>query len=130
MAARLLLRADALAQLRCPTCAGTLRLDATWRERDTKTTTTTDVEIFGTVYHVRGEDNPEHLQEVANLVDQRMREVAQQVTTVDTAKIAILAALNIADEMHRRGKKQDGERVDIQERVATLTEKLEKALES
>ena len=96
----------------------------------TKTTTTTDVEIFGTVYHVRGEDNPEHLQEVANLVDQRMREVAQQVTTVDTAKIAILAALSIADEMYRRGKQQDGERVDIQERVATLTEKLEKALES
>jgi cell division protein ZapA len=95
-----------------------------------KTTTTTDVEIFGTVYHVRGEDNPEHLQEVANMVDQRMREVAQQVTTVDTAKIAILAALNIADEMYRRSKQQDGERVEIQERVATLTEKLEKALGS
>lgn len=95
-----------------------------------KTTTTTDVEIFGTIYHVRGEDNPEHLQEVADLVDKRMREVAQQVTTVDTAKIAILAALNIADEMYRRGKQQDGERVEIQERVATLTEKLEKALDS
>ena len=48
----------------------------------------------------------------------------------DTAKIAILAALNIADEMYRRGTQQEGERVDIQERVATLTEKLEKALDS
>jgi len=96
----------------------------------TKATAKTEVEIFGTVYHVRGEDNPEHLQEVAALVDQRMRDVAQQVSTVDTAKIAILAALNIADELHRHGRQQDGERVDIKEKVAKLTEKLEKALES
>lgn len=97
---------------------------------EAKEKTTTQVEIFGTVYHVRGEDNPEHLQEVADLVDQRMREVAQQVATVDTAKIAILAALNIADDLHRRRQQQDGERVEIQERVVSLTKKLEKALDS
>ena len=66
-----------------------------------KTTVTTDVEIFGSVYHVRGDDDPEHLREVAALVDRRMREVAEKVTTVDTARIAILAALNIADEFFR-----------------------------
>jgi cell division protein ZapA len=94
-----------------------------------KTTVTTDVEIFGSVYHVRGEDNPEHLREVAALVDRRMREVAEKVTTVDTARIAILAALNIADEFFRCREKQEGERVDIQEKVAVLAGKLEEALE-
>ncbi|MDH3253748.1 MAG: cell division protein ZapA [Acidobacteriota bacterium] len=94
-----------------------------------KTTVTTDVEIFGNVYHVRGEDNPEHLREVAALVDRRMREVAEKVTTVDTAKIAILAALNIADELFRCREKQEGERVDIQEKVAVLAGKLEEALD-
>ena len=66
-----------------------------------KTTVTTDVEIFGSTYHVRGENDPEHLREVAALVDRRMREIAEKVATVDTAKIAILAALNIADELFR-----------------------------
>ncbi len=97
---------------------------------ESKAQTTTQVEIFGTVYHVRGNDNPEHLQEVADVVDRRMREVAQQVATVDTAKIAILAALNLADDLHRCRQQQEGERVDIQERVATLTRKLEKALDT
>jgi cell division protein ZapA len=94
-----------------------------------KTTVTTDVEIFGSTYHVRGEDDPEHLREVAALVDRRMREIAEKVATVDTAKIAILAALNIADELFRCREKQEGERVDIQEKVAVLAGKLEKALE-
>ncbi len=96
----------------------------------TKATTTTDVEIFGAVYHVRGEQNPEHLRELASLVDRRMQEVAGQVATVDTAKIAILAALNIADELSRARKQQEGERVEIEGRVAALAGELEKVLAS
>jgi len=96
----------------------------------TKTTTTTDVEIFGAVYHVRGEQNPERLRELAAFVDRRMQEVAQQVATVDTAKIAILAALNIAEELFGVQKRQEGERAEIEERVTALAEELESVLES
>ena len=95
-----------------------------------KSTTTTDVEIFGAVYHVRGEQNPERLRELASFVDRRMQDVAQQVATVDTAKIAILAALNIADELFQARTQQEGERVEIQERVTSLAGELEKVLES
>ena len=75
-----------------------------------RSTTATDVEIFGSVYHVRGQKNPEYLRELAGLVDDKMREVAQQVSTVDTAKIAILAALNLSDELFQCRKIQEGER--------------------
>ena len=95
----------------------------------TKATTATDVSIFGAVYHVRGDKNSEHLQGLAELVDQRMREIAQKVSTVDTGKIAILAALNIADELFDCRNKQEGERVKIEEKVAKLTGELEKALQ-
>ena len=95
-----------------------------------KATTTTDVEIFGAVYHVRGEQNPEHLRELASFVDARMQDVAGQVATVDTAKIAILAALNIADELTRARKLQEGERVEIEGRVTALAAELEKVLAS
>ena len=94
-----------------------------------RATTATDVEIFGSVYHVRGEKNPEYLRELAELVDGRMREIAQQVSTVDTAKIAILAALNLSDELFQCRKIQEGERVEIQEKVTELAGRLEEALQ-
>ncbi len=93
-----------------------------------KTTTTTDVEIFGSTYHVRGDKDPGLLQELAGHVDGKMREIAQQVSTVDTAKIAILAALNIADELLQCRKQQEGERVEIQDKVTRLAERLEGVL--
>ena len=68
-------------------------------------------------------------QEDVAWVDRRMREIARQVSTVDTAKIAILAALNIADELLQCRNQQEGERVLIEERVTKLTGELEKALQ-
>jgi cell division protein ZapA (FtsZ GTPase activity inhibitor) len=47
----------------------------------------------------------------------------------DTARIAILAALNLADELFQIQNRQEGERVEIREKVAALTEELTHALE-
>lgn len=91
-------------------------------------TTTTQVEIFGEEYHVRGGDESGYLQSLADLVDRKMREVAGQVKG-DTARIAILAALNLADELFQMQSRQEGERVEIREKVAALTEELTHALE-
>ena len=68
----------------------------------------TMVEIFGQTYNVRGEGDPNYLTELARLVDSRMRDVAAEVATVDPLKIAILAALNIADEFSRYRKEHGG----------------------
>jgi cell division protein ZapA len=89
---------------------------------------TTEVEIFGSVYPVRGAEDPEYLQELAAVVDRTMHEIAGQVNTADTAKIAILAALNLADELFQAQRLQEGERVEIQERVVALTGELNEAL--
>ena len=67
----------------------------------------TEVEIFGQTYNVRGEGDPDYLSELARFVDSRMRDVAAQVATIDPLKIAILAALNIADEFSRYRKQRD-----------------------
>jgi cell division protein ZapA len=89
---------------------------------------TTEVEIFGTVYHVRGNDDEKHLQELAAAVDRKMREIADQTATVETVKIAILAALNLADELFQAKRTRDGERVEIQERMVALTGELNDVL--
>lgn len=92
---------------------------------------TTEVEIFGSVYHVRGRDDGDYLQDLARKVDRTMREISERVATVDTAKIAILAALNLADELSRC-RVQHGEEggiEEIEERIAALTEELSEALD-
>jgi cell division protein ZapA len=92
--------------------------------------TSKEVEIFGAVYSVRGNEDPEYLQTLADLVDRKMREVAEHVSTADPARLAILVALNLADELFRIQQLQEGERVEIGEKAAALAEELSAALES
>ena len=88
----------------------------------------TEVEIFGQTYNVRGEGDPNYLSELARFVDSRMREVAAEVSTVDPMKIAILAALNIADEFSRyRKQRQDAAGILI-ERTEEISERLGKVI--
>jgi len=55
------------------------------------------VEIYDQVYQLRGPD-PEHIERLAAVVDAKMRAVSAHGATVDSLRVAVLAALNIADE--------------------------------
>ena len=57
------------------------------------------VEIYDQSYNLRGSD-PEYIEGLAGFVDSKMRAVAQQTATIDSLRLAVLAALNIADEYH------------------------------
>jgi cell division protein ZapA len=71
--------------------------------------TRVQVEIGGRTYTLRGDRDPRAVKELAAFVDQRMAEIAEQTLTVDTTRVAILAALNIADELFAsRDGKGDG----------------------
>jgi cell division protein ZapA len=88
----------------------------------------TEVEIFGQMYNVRGEGDPDFLLELARFVDSRMRDVAAQVATIDPLKIAILAALNIADEFSRyRKKREDAVGIWI-EKTEEISDRLNKVI--
>ena len=56
------------------------------------------VEIYDQTYHLRGVD-PEHITTLAQIVDGKMRAVSAHGATVDSLRVAVLAALNIADEL-------------------------------
>ncbi|HVS33495.1 MAG TPA: cell division protein ZapA [Thermoanaerobaculia bacterium] len=88
----------------------------------------TEVEIFGQTYSVRGEGDPDYLMELARVVDARMREVAAQVATVDPLKIAILAALNIADEFSRYRKQREDAAGIWVEKTEEISERLGKVI--
>lgn len=96
----------------------------------TKSITTVEVEIFGATYHVRGDNGSEHLHQLAALVDQKMQEVAAHLNSVDRTKIAILAALNIADELVRTREGSAGESTTNEDaKIAKLTKDLNQALQ-
>jgi cell division protein ZapA len=57
------------------------------------------VEIFDQVYNLRGSD-ADYILKLAEYVDGKMRAVSEQTATVDSVRLAVLAALNIADEYH------------------------------
>jgi cell division protein ZapA len=56
------------------------------------------VEIYDQIYHLSGQDT-EHIRQLAARVDAKMRAVAAQGRTVDSLRVAVLAALNLADEL-------------------------------
>ena len=58
------------------------------------------VEIFGQTYSIQGDLDQAYVQKLAKYVDQKMNTIADATRTVDTQKVAVLAALAIADELH------------------------------
>ncbi len=88
----------------------------------------TQVEIFGQTYSVRAEGDSSYIHDLARLVDSRMKEVAERTATVDTTKIAILAALNITDDLYQADKRRQGDPTDAKARAERLIRKLDDAL--
>ncbi len=85
------------------------------------------VEIFDQAYNLRGSD-PEYILKLAEYVDSKMRAVAEATNTIDTVRLAVLAALNIADEYHLLKKKQDGGATAYQKRAHLLANALDEVL--
>jgi cell division protein ZapA len=91
------------------------------------TTSSVRVEIFDQAYNLRGSD-PEYILKLAEYVDGKMRAVAEQTHTVDTVRLAVLAALNIADEYHLLKRNQDSGTVEYLKRANNLANALDEVL--
>lgn len=86
------------------------------------------VEIFDQAYHLRGSD-PEYIVKLAEYVDTKMRAVAQQSSTVDSLRLAVLAALNIADEYQTLKQKYESVNGEYSQRATHLKSALDTALD-
>lgn len=59
------------------------------------------VDIFNEEYVVKGDENPDYIEMLASYVDRRMRTIQQRNPNLSTVKIAVLTALNLADELNK-----------------------------
>ena len=85
------------------------------------------VEIFDQAYNLRGTD-PEYINKLAEYVDSKMRAVASQTSTVDSLRLAVLAALNIADEYQVLKRKYDSISGNLSQRTTNLADALDEVL--
>ena len=86
------------------------------------------VEIYDQTYQLRGSD-PEYIGRLADYVDTKMRIISQQASTVDSLRVAVLAALNIADEYLMLKSKFDAIDSDYHARAEQLSGALDEVLE-
>ena len=82
---------------------------------------TVTVSIFGRDYNVRAGSDPEYVKTLAAHVDSVMRGISEKIEYLSSDRVAILAALNLADEMYQ-------EREKFEEFARGLAQKLESAL--
>lgn len=86
------------------------------------------VEIYDQVYNLRGTD-ADYILKLAEFVDTKMRSVAEQTSTVDSLRLAVLAALNIADEYHLLKKKYEALAAEYRQKAGKLSGALDEVLE-
>jgi cell division protein ZapA len=93
------------------------------------------VDIYDQVYNLRGTD-PAYIERLAAIVDAKMRAVSAHGNTVDSLRVAVLAALNIADELCTARQRQDNLAGSLQNsqhsartRATTLAHMLDEVLE-
>lgn len=89
-----------------------------------------DVEIFGQSYKIRGDADETHIHKLAKFVDDKMKEIVEATSTVDTLKVAILASLNIADEYFQLKKELSLIEKETQKRVERYQDSLEEILKA
>ena len=81
------------------------------------------VSIFGREYNIKGGSDEDYIRNLAEYVDSVMKEIADKAGAISSGRIAILAALNIADEMHK-------ERDRFNEFADEMVQRLQEALEA
>ncbi|HEY7290267.1 MAG TPA: cell division protein ZapA [Vicinamibacterales bacterium] len=86
------------------------------------------VEIHGQRYPIRSGLDPDYVARLASYVDEKMRAASDSTPTGDTLRLAVIAALNIADEYFRCRDANDARDGQLAERAGELEKMLDRLL--
>jgi cell division protein ZapA len=87
------------------------------------------IDIYDQCYNVNAAENEQYVAELAAYVDAKMREVAEATRTVDSLKVAVLAAVNIAAELFTLRERQQKIEGPLRKRVEKCVTLVERALD-
>lgn len=88
------------------------------------------IDIMGMTYHVRSDEDEQYIRELAEIVNAKMREIHHQTATVDSLKCAVLAALNLADDLCKLNKEYRSYRGLTQNQHSRMIRIIDGALQS
>jgi len=86
------------------------------------------VEIYGQSYTMSGDLDEGYVQMLARYVDEKMRAVSEATQTVDSVRVAVLAAMALADELHTRQNESGQRDGALRERAEQCLTILDRAL--
>jgi cell division protein ZapA len=89
---------------------------------------TTRVNIYGREYSIRGEGDPAYIAEIAHFLDMRMRQMTENIAMTSTAKVAILASLNITDELFTKTEQLEEMEDSHQMYLSGLADRIDEVL--
>jgi cell division protein ZapA len=88
----------------------------------------TKIEIFGQYYNIKGDMSDEYIDQLAIYVDKKMKMIADQSPMLDTMKLAILACLNIADELFTLKKAIEDKNKELERRADEILKSIDNYL--
>jgi cell division protein ZapA len=88
------------------------------------------VQIFGSEYRVKADVNGERIKKIADIVDERMKEVHKNFPVPSTTKIAVLAFLNFVDEYLMKLDEHEKKEAVLEEKINSLIESIDKHLKT
>jgi cell division protein ZapA len=86
------------------------------------------VTIYDQEYRMRGKLDADYIRRLGEFVDAKMRSIAARTQTVDSLRVAVLAALNIADEFHQLKVEHEESAREIDEKVDACNDLLDQVL--
>ena len=87
-----------------------------------------EIKVFGQAYTVKTDVEESHIQEVARYVNEKMEEVLKKTRSVSSLNVAILTALNLADDLLKEKEKRVALLRDIEVKSKDLAEKIDSRL--
>lgn len=84
-----------------------------------------EIKVFGQTYTVKTDAEEDHIQKVAQYVNEKMEEVLKKTRSVSTLNVAILTALNIADDLMREKEKRIELLREVESKSKELIEKID-----
>ncbi|HVP35461.1 MAG TPA: cell division protein ZapA [Terriglobales bacterium] len=86
------------------------------------------VNIYGQEYPIRSDADATYVQQIAEYVDRKMKEVAEKVPARIHSQLAVLTALNIADELFKERADKEKKLSEVEEKTQSLIEWLDAKL--
>ncbi|MGQ9647454.1 MAG: cell division protein ZapA [Thermodesulfobacteriota bacterium] len=83
-----------------------------------------EIKVFGQTFSVKTDSDVDHIEAVARYVNEKIDEVLKKTRSVSTLNVAILTALNIADDLLKEKERRKALLKEVEAKSRDLVEKI------